>query len=176
MAHHFIENSYVFHIFAWRADENSIRRLKARITSVNFQPFVKPTLNAMKKVATTWINIFSPIPSLILEMWLENPAVRDPSPRASLRTRCVAVICALDYTLPSCGHHPLREEGKHQRKGRRMNRKVVSGRRETRLQIRQGWWQNGNRGVQWDKEEWKTWARKKSKSRNTHKPSGTDWD
>lgn len=60
MAHHFIENSYVFHIFARRADENSIRRLKARITSVNFQPFVKPTLNAMKKVATTWINIFFP--------------------------------------------------------------------------------------------------------------------
>lgn len=81
MAHHFIENSYVFHIFARRADENSIRRLKARITSVNFQPFVKPTLNAMKKVATTWINIFSPIPSLILEMWLRKPSCERSLPQ-----------------------------------------------------------------------------------------------
>lgn len=87
-----------------------------------------------------------PIPSLILEMLLKTPAARDPSPRAPLRMRGVAEICALDSALPSSGHYPLAEEGKHQRRGKIMNRKVVAGRREIRLQIRQGWWQNGNWG------------------------------
>lgn len=74
IAYQFIENSHFLPTFAQIAEEKPRTGLNAKITSVNFQPFVKPTINPVKNVATAWKNIpiFSPIPSLILEMSLEK--------------------------------------------------------------------------------------------------------
>lgn len=52
IVYQFIENSHFLPTFAEIADDNPRTGLTARITSVNFQPFVKPTINPVKKVAT----------------------------------------------------------------------------------------------------------------------------